>query len=254
MKVKMFSFGISLILSLLTPGAIHSQESASQPNIDPEADTVLHQLSEHMKKIPAAIFRVTDTIDDVQADGQKLQFAHIRELTVVRPNKLRVETTGDVTNRTVWKDGKTLTVLDRDKNIYAQIQDPGTIDQALEMLQEKYGMSMPGADLLSADVYKTLTEGCSAINYIGIGLVGEEKCHHLAFTRENIDWQLWVSLGENPAPRKMVITYKQVPGEPQYTQQLLKVEDASKINDSMFTCEIPKDAEKIDFQPVATPE
>jgi hypothetical protein len=159
-----------------------------------------------------------------------------------------------VTNRTVWLDGKTLTVLDRNRNVYAQLQDTGTIDQTLDMLQEKYGMSLPAADLLSTDVYKTLTEGCSEIDYIGTGYVGEEKCHHLAFTRENIDWQLWVTMGDKPAPRKMVITYKQLPGEPQYTLQLLKKEDPRRIKDVVFACQIPKGAEKIEFHPVSKPE
>jgi hypothetical protein len=51
-----------------------------------------------------------------------------------------------------------------------------------------------------------------------------------------------------------VITYKQLPGEPQYTLQLLKVDDASQIQDAVFTCELPKDAVKIDFQPAGKPE
>lgn len=254
MKFKLLALGVGCLLLILAAGVIRSQEAPPKPVIDPEADVILRQMSERLKTIPAAIFRLADTIDDVQADGRKLQFAHIRELTIVRPNKLKVETMGDVTSRTVWKDGKTVTVLDLGKNVYAQLPDPGTIDQTLDMLQEKYGMSMPAADLLSADVYKTLTEGCREINYIGIGYVGEEKCHHLAFTRDNIDWQLWVTLGDKPEPRKMVITYKRLPGEPQYTQQLLKVEDAGKIQDTAFTCVIPKGAEKIEFQPVAKPQ
>lgn len=249
MKNKYLSFGMGLLLLVLAAGVIHSQSESKKPVIAPEADMVLRQMSERMHKVPASIFRLTDTIDDVQADGRKVQFAHLRQLTVVRPDKLKVETTGDVTNRTVWLDGKTLTVWDRDKNVYAQLKDPGTIDQTLDMLQEKYGMSLPGADLLSEDVYKTLTEDCNAIDYIGIGYVGEEKCHHLAFTKENIDWQLWISLGAKPAPRKMVITYKQLPGEPQYTLQLLKLEDSSRIKDAVFTYDIPKGAEKIEFHP-----
>jgi hypothetical protein len=172
----------------------------------------------------------------------------------VRPNKLKIETTGDVTSRTLWKDGKTLTVLERDKNVYAQIPDPGTIIQAVDLLQEKFNMSVPAADLLSADVYKTMTEGCEAINYVGLGYVGEEKCHHLAFTRDNIDWQMWITVGDKPSPRKMVITYKHLPGQPQYTMQLQKVEYGPKINDAVFAAQIPKGADKIEFQPADNPK
>jgi hypothetical protein len=228
-----------------------AQAAAPALTIDPEADGVLRQLSERHKQVKAAVFRLTDTIDDVQADGRKIQYSHVRELTVVRPDKLKVETTGDVTHRTLWKDGKTLTLLDRDKKVYAQLPDPGTIEQAIDMLQEKYGMSMPAADLLSSDLYKTMTAACTAIQYIGLGRVGgEETCHHLAFTGDTVDWQMWITVGDKPMTRRMVITYKRLPGEPQYTMQLLKIEVTNTISDAVFTCEIPKDADKIEVRPV----
>lgn len=250
MKTRELSLAAGVLLFVFGTGVVRSQESSAKPAIDPKAETVLRQLSDHNKQMTSGVFIVADTIDDVQENGRKLQFSHLREMTVERPNKLKVETKGDVTNRTFWKDGKTLTMLDHDKNVYAQLPDPGTIEQAIDMLQEKYNMSMPAADLLTSDVYKTMTDGCDTIDYLGLGYVGEEKCHHLAFTRDNIDWQLWVSTGDKPSVRKMVITYKKQPGEPQYTLQLLKVEDASKIKDATFTSEIPQGAEKIDFQPV----
>jgi hypothetical protein len=123
------------------------------------------------------------------------------------------------------------------------------LQQAIDLLQEKFNMSVPAADLLSADVYKTMTAGCEAINYVGLGYVGEEKCHHLAFTRDNIDWQMWITTGDKPSPRKMVITYKHLPGQPQYTMQLLKIQYDPMVNDSVFACQIPKGADKIEFQP-----
>lgn len=249
MRINRWFMIMSFLLLVLISGAIAAQESAKKPVIDPEADVVLRQMSDHLKTVNASIFHLTDTIDELQADGRKFQFAHTRQLTVVRPDKLKIDVTGDLTNRTVWKDGKTITVFDKDKGVYAQLPDPGTIDQAVDMLQEKYGMGLPGADLLTDDAYKSMTERCSAVDYVGLGYVGDEKCHHLAFTGDDIDWQLWVTVGKDPAPRKMVITYKKISGEPQYTQQLLKKEDPSKIKDAVFTAEIPKGTEKIDFQP-----
>lgn len=233
-------------------GVACAQSPRPAPEVDPKADAILRQLSDHNKQVTNAVFRLTDTIDDVQEDGQKIQFSHVRVMTVARPGKLKIETSGDVNHRTLWKDGKTITVLDKDKKVYAQVPDPGTIEQAIDMLQEKYGMSMPAADLLSSNVYQTMTADCDAIQYIGIGYVGEEKCHHLAFSSDSIDWQMWITDGDKPVTRKMVITYKRLPGEPQYTMQLLGIEDASRINDAAFICEIPGDANKIDFRPVDT--
>jgi hypothetical protein len=234
---------------LVSAVAALAQAPDTKPVVDREADRVLRQLSDYNKQVQTAVIRLADTIDEVQPDGQKLQFTHVREFTIQRPDKLKVETTGDVTFRTVWKDGKTLTVLDRDKNVYAQIPDPGTIDQAVDLLQATYNMSLPAADMLSGDLYQNMTAGCQAIDYVGIGYVGDEKCHHLAFSRDTIDWQLWISLGDKPATRKMVITYKQLPGQPQYTLHVMKVENPAKIDPAVFTAEIPKDAVKIEIKP-----
>lgn len=248
---RMIFLGLSL---LVCSGVLWAQEVAKKPQIDPQAETVLRQLSEHLKQAQSAKLRIVDTIDEVQADGRRLQFAHIRDMTIVRPDKLKVDVTGDVTNRTVWMNGKTITVFDKDKNVYAELKDPGTIEQAVDMLQEKYNMSMPGADLLAEDAYKALTSNCDAVSYVGMGYVGEEKCHHLAFTGKNIDWQLWISAGTEAAPRKMVITYKQLPGAPQYTQQVLRRERGATVDPAVFNPDVPKDAAKIAFQPPTKPE
>jgi hypothetical protein len=243
MAITALSFGSVLLQSA------SAQAPDTNRVIDSEADAVLHRWSDTSKQVQAAVIRLADTIDEVQPDGQKLQFAHVREFTIQRPDKLKVVTTGDVTSRTFWKDGKTLTVLDRDKNVYAQIPDPGTIDQAVDLLQETYSMSLPAADMLSGDLYQNMTAGCQTIDYVGVGCVGDEACHHLAFSRDTIDWQLWISMGDKPSTRKMVITYKQLPGQPQYTLQVIKVENPAKINESVFAAEIPKDAVKIDIKP-----
>jgi len=234
----------------LAPAMGWAEEAATAPVIDPEAETVLRQLSEHNKGVKTAKFTLTDTIDDVQEDGQKLQFAHVREFTISRPDKLKIVTKGDLTNRTLWMDGKKVTVLDREHGVYAEVAHEGSIESAVDLLQEKFDMSLPAADLLTSDVYKSITEGAQTIDYVGLGYVGEEECHHLAFSREDIDWQMWISQGKKAMARKIVITYKLIPGSPQYTLQVLKADPRAKAKDSEFKADVPKDAEKIEFHPV----
>jgi hypothetical protein len=217
--------------------------------VSPEAAVILREMSRHMSESKSATYRLTDTIDDVEDDGRKIQYSHFREMTVVRPDKLKVEVKGDVTNRILWKDGKTITVLDTEERVYAQLPDPGTINDAVDLLQDKYGLSIPAADFLSDDVYATLTEGCSSVEYLGMSHVGEDLCHHFAFRRDVIDYQLWASTGDKVKPRKLVITYKKLPGAPQYTLVLLSAEMAPGISDDVFAAKVPQEAMKIEFQP-----
>ena len=54
-----------------------------------------------------------------------------------RPDKF-TDTRGGFTNVEMVFDGKTLTLLGKNTNLYAQIEAPGTIDQLVDVLRDKY--------------------------------------------------------------------------------------------------------------------
>lgn len=232
-----------------------AQESEGERYVEPQVDEIMRKMSESLSKAQYFTFEVTDTVDEVLSHGQKLQFSHRRKAFVSRPNRVRIDTSGDITNRKVWKDGKHITMLDKEHKVYGQIDDPGTIDQMIDMLLNKYGVTTPLADLLSDDPYTVLMANVITGFYIGLHAVGKVPCHHLAFTQEDIDWQIWIADTERSGPQKMVITYKTSPGEPQYTLQL---EGAFRFSDvplpEIFTPKIPDGYDKIDFLPLTDKE
>jgi hypothetical protein len=65
-----------------------------------------------------------------------------------RPDKLRVTRMGGFANAEMVFGGKTVTLLGKNANLYAQIEAPGTIDQLVDVLRDKYLRPVPGADLL----------------------------------------------------------------------------------------------------------
>jgi len=101
-------------------------------------------------------------------------------------------------------DGKTVSVYGKHLNRYAQFDSPGTIDQLIVVLREGRGVALPGADLLLSNSYEALVAGVNEAKYIGRGVIDERECEHLAFRNFDTDWQLWVEVGKNPVPRKLV--------------------------------------------------
>ncbi len=170
-----------------------------------------------------------------------------------RPDRLLVRSVGDVRNRTLWKDGETVTLLDRDENVYVQIDDPGTIDQMMDLLLSRYGVSTPLADLLSSDLQAVLTRDVETGEVVGQGYVGERRFHHLAFTQAEIDWQVWLGDGEGPPLGKFVITYKNLPGEPQYTARLSEFYALPTVAEAVFHPHLPPGAERVDLHPLPEP-
>jgi hypothetical protein len=215
---------------------------------------MIRQLARQVKARQAFRFKFVDEFDDIQQDGRKIQITHLRQGIISRPDRFKIETTGDVANRTIFKDRKTVTVLDRDENIYAQIADPGTIDQTLDTLMDRYHTAVPSADLFYEDPGKSLLEQMTSSEYVGLSTVEGIPCHHLSFTGPAFDWQVWIKAGDTPALRKLAIDYKTQLGRPQYVLRVLSVESLSSVDDTEFHFSAPTGAERVEMQPASGAE
>ncbi len=171
-----------------------------------------------------------------------------------RPNHVAADATGDTLNRASWYDGRTVTVLDKEHNVYATIEAPATIDATLDKIVDEYGVVLPLADLLYADPYAVLMAGVTYGRYLGIHQAAGVACHHLAFSQDTIEWQIWIDAGDKPLPRKLVISYVQEPGEPQYTAVIRRWNLESSVPEGLFTFEAPEGAQKIEAKDMKRPE
>ncbi len=159
----------------------------------------MQAMNAQKKKDISASLEIVDTMDEVSEAGQKIQYSHVRKLVVSEPKRFWIESTGDITNTTIWKDDTTITLLDRSANAYAQAPAPGTIDETMDMLLDTYGVTTPLADLLSDNLYAVLMKNVTACRYLGLHSADGIKCHHIAATQKNIDWQIWIDAGDTPA-------------------------------------------------------
>jgi hypothetical protein len=72
---------------------------------------------------------------------------------------------------------------------------------SLDQTAEKFGMALPGTDLLSTSAYDVLTSDVISGAHIGRGIIGGIECEHLAFRGNVTDWQIWIQRGDQPLPR-----------------------------------------------------
>jgi hypothetical protein len=61
---------------------------------------------------------------------------------------------------------------------------------------------------------------------------------------------VWIQTGNRPLPRKLVLTYKRLPGSPRFTALISKW-DLTGIPAYMLEMKLPSNAEKIEILPVA---
>ena len=83
----------------------------------------------------------------------------------------------------------------------------------------------------------------------GQDFVGDDLCDHYAFRQGNFDWQIWITTGSKPLPRKLVITNRADEARPQ-SVSIMDWNLKPTFNASTFRFSPPKGATKIEIVPV----
>ena len=98
---------------------------------------------------PLKVFQVSAAVidEDVLEDGQKFQYAGVAEAIVQTPNRLRMTTTSERSDRLFLYDGKNVTLYGKRVNYYATAPAPPTIRELVTKLEEEFGISLPLVDL-----------------------------------------------------------------------------------------------------------
>jgi hypothetical protein len=242
----------SILLAMMGIGAPASGQPAPG-HIEPKADEVLRRMSHSLASAKALRFRAHDMVDQVMDNGQKVQFARNLDVAARRPGAMRATVKGDTEDVEYAYGGGKLTIVNERERCYTVQDVPQTIDEMFDFLAERYGITAPLADLLFSDPYQAMTGRVRVGQYMGLHYVGQSKCHHLAFRQEGIDWQIWIEDTDRAVPRKVVITYKELPGQPQFVALLDEWNLAADLPDSTFNLAAPAGFKRVDLQPVPGP-
>lgn len=231
-----------------------ASRGANPPAIEPKADEVLRKMSDYLASKPQIGFTVHDMLDHVAPDGQRISLSKQSKVKVRRPNRIAADVVGDVVNLAVGYDGKTFTLLSHETGEYAQVAVPDAIDKTLGVLAGDYGLVMASADLVLSDPYKAMTSNVRSGKHVGLHRVRGIPAHHLAFRQEMVDWQIWIADGDSPLPLKVVITYKEQPGDPQYIAFYDNWDMTAAYDDAAFEVVLPPNATRGNFIPTGVPQ
>ena len=206
----------------------------------------LHNLEDYLSGLTEFGFEATESFDEFTDSGLLVRYHNRRRIALRRPGKLISEAFGDTTNRKVWKSGNSVSILDQEHLAYATLSPvPESIEELLEFAAEQYGIIVPLSDILHRRVYETFTLGARTGAYLGLHTVNNFKCHHLAFEGDDLDWQLWIEAGAKPIPRKLVIRYKNVAGQPRYESEIVRWQESLALTDADFVFTAPPGAEEL---------
>ena len=223
-------------------------EQATAPEPDPLQ--VLQKMCDFLKSQQQFTYKAEVADDQVYTGGKKLQYGIDMETFVRRPDRIRVNAEGDLIDKQFFFDGKTITLYDKDHNVYGVLEVPPDIESALEKASKDFGVRVALTDLASPELCEHIGKRIKHSLYVGLHKVRGVPCHHLSFDGEGVQLQVWIEAGDKPLLRKAVLTHKDLPGSPQWTAYLSDWNFSPQLSDSLFAFTPPQGAEKIKFVPV----
>jgi hypothetical protein len=237
------TWGVTTLLSFA--GASWADVPHSAPARSTEANALLKQMSDYLGGLSTFRVETRATDERVTTEGQRIQFPFSSRVEVRRPNGLRVDRSSPTADAEFRYDGTQFAVYNAKDQLFAKVPAPSTLDQAIDLARDKYGIDAPASDLLLSHPYEGLMEGVISSNDLGLETVDGVSCHHLAFRNREVDWQIWIEDGPRPLPHRYVIVSKLEKAQPEFEVRLSRWELNPEISDDAFAFAPPSGAKQI---------
>ena len=211
------------------------------------AISALDNMSEYLRSLDKFTLQGNANIDEVLANGQKVQLSRSVIIKADPPSSLWAKTSNMYSDQEFFFDGKTFTISTPELGYYASFEALATIGEVIVKARDTFNVELPLSDLFlwransdaAADIDEAIIVGVDQINGI--------SCNQFAFREKDVDWQIWIQRGDTPLPLKLVITSKDEESQPQYAV-VLKWNTAPALSDQSYTFTPADGDHKINFE------
>jgi len=219
---------------------------AADENVrDPKAMEILLRMADYLAKAPALGVIVLSSYDAIQEDGEYIEFGDRRRIELLRPDRMRVDVErSDGDKGMLVFDGKAVTAFKPADNVYAVVEKAGTVDAVLAYVVKDMQVPMPLARLFTTTFPQQLEKMVKSIAYVETNRLFDVPTDHLAVQSDEVDFQVWIAQGDAPFPRRVIITYKTAPGQPQF-RAVLSDWSLAAADVGRFAFTPPAGAEKV---------
>jgi hypothetical protein len=231
--------------------ALYAATPPKKPAISDEASTAMLRMGQTLRAEQFS-FQVRTIRVYGGPGGEPLHIFHSTKVVVHRPNRLLVDVTGDDGESKLLFDGKTAAVFSATHNKYASIPVPdGTIDAMLKQVVGRLGVDFPLADFLTEAPAKAFLTGVTAGQSVGMVTIDGAPYLHLVFSQPpGIELELWVENNEQSLPRRLIVTYHDLPGTPNFIAEFSDWNFNIHPSDADFAFQPPAGAEQVQLKPL----
>ena len=229
-KAGLLQIVVAAALSALGPSAGQAQQAAPEgkivqplqqlpivmlpdkPILEPRALEILKAASDKLAAAHSMAFTAVATYESPAKTLQPLAYSTLSEVTLQRPNKLRVITPADGPPTEFYYDGKVMAAYSPNTNLVAVGEAPPTIDEMLKVAFDKAAIYFPFDDVIATDPYKDLGPDLKLAFVIGQShVIGGVVTDMVAIANDKAQAQIWIG-AEDKLPRMVRVTYFNEPG------------------------------------------
>jgi hypothetical protein len=179
----------------------------AQMGLEPRAIDILKAASARLAAAKSMAFTAVVSYESPSRLGLPLVYATKSEVTLQRPDKLKIITLGDGPPSEFYYDGKIMMAYAPAESLVAVADAPPTIDAALEAAYDSAAIYFPFTDVMVADPYKDIAGGLKTAFYIGqSGIVGGTTTDMVAYITGDVFVQIWIG-AEDKLPRRVYAVY-----------------------------------------------
>jgi hypothetical protein len=243
------------------PASAASPSEVEDPAVQAQIELMTREAIESLTRAANFLaeqenFRVVLDIsfDVMQDDGRLLEFGSRREVTLRRPDRVRIGVTRrDGDEKTLYFDGSAILIDLAGHQAFVREEYPGTLYAALEHLSDELGTPVPLSNLLTENFAGPTVSQIQTGYSIGQANIDGRNCEHLAFRLDDVDVQMWIEEGDRPLLARVVITHKYDEGSPQFRATLRDWDLQPETPDTLFQFEPAEGSERLAVGSIVIP-
>jgi len=240
-----------------TPKAASS--AAPAPALEPKAIDLLKAMSRRLAAARTMSFTAVASYESPSRIGPPLVYTTTSEVTLQRPDKLRIITPGDGPASEFYYDGKTMMAYAPAENLVAVADAPATIDGALKAAYDSAAIYFPFTDVIVADPYGDIAAGLTHAFVIGQSrVIGGTTTDMVAIVDDGVFVQIWIG-AEDKLPRMLRAVYARDPSRLRHQVEFSNWRLDGQVPGDSFASPRAAAASRIEFKrpdppPGATPK
>ena len=218
--------------------------AAPGPAIEPKAIELLNAMGAKLDAAKTMSFSVRTAFEEPARNGQPLFYMVQASVSLERPDKMKIVTSGDGPPSEFLYDGKTIMQYLPSQNMVAETGAPPELGAMLDEVYEKYGFYFPFIHYLVDQSHEKLIDGLTSAFVIGQSkLVGGTTTDMVAIANDNVQVQMWIG-SDDKLPRQLWLTFTHAPQKP---LRMTEFSDWKLDQPIDMTPPDTQSAEKIDF-------